>query len=117
MTEFGHPTLSKLKLPMGSVVVDVALVVALVWNSATITEQLNNLEHRIAATEAFDQSHGPGAEREIAALKTELRMIGQNNLQDRQEMMRRLDRIEDLIQLHMQHVSGYKSGNGKGDHN
>jgi len=42
---------SRLKVPAGSLVVDTALVVALVWGGATMTEQLQQISKRIDTIE------------------------------------------------------------------
>jgi hypothetical protein len=43
--------LSKFRVPAGSLVVDSALVVALIWGGATMTEQLGQISRRVAEIE------------------------------------------------------------------
>lgn len=60
---------SKFRVPLGSLVVDASLVVALIWWGATMTERLETMSERIAMIEL--QRIQPEADRRIAVIENQ----------------------------------------------
>ena len=76
--------LSKFRVPLGSLMVDASLVVALIWWGATMTQRLDEMSRRIQGVES--QKIQPEADRRIAVI--EARLADQTN---------RLQSIEDKL--------------------
>ena len=76
--------LSKFRVPLGSLMVDASLVVALIWWGATMTQRLDEMSRRIQTVES--QKIQPEADRRIAVI--EARLADQTN---------RLQSIEDKL--------------------
>jgi hypothetical protein len=76
--------LSKFRVPLGSLVVDASLVVALIWWGATMTQRLDEMSRRIQNVEQVKIQ--PEADRRIAVI--EARLADQTN---------RLQSIEDKL--------------------
>jgi hypothetical protein len=64
------PDLSKFRVPLGSLVVDASLVVALIWWGATMTSKLDEMNRRIATVEQVKIQ--PEADRRIAVIEARL---------------------------------------------
>jgi hypothetical protein len=62
--------LSKFRVPLGSLVVDASLVVALIWWGATMTSKLDEMNRRIATVEQVKIQ--PEADRRIAVIEARL---------------------------------------------
>lgn len=62
--------ISKLKFPVGSVIVDLTLVATMIWWGATVTEQLKYMNTRVEAIE--HQTIQPEADKRIAVINTEM---------------------------------------------
>ena len=62
--------LSKFRVPLGSLVVDASLVVALIWWGATMTSKLDEMNRRIANVEQVKIQ--PEADRRIAVIEARL---------------------------------------------
>lgn len=75
---------SKLRVPLGSLVVDASLVLALIWWGATMTQRLEEMSRRIQTVEQVKIQ--PEADRRIAVI--EARLADQTN---------RLQSIEDKL--------------------
>jgi hypothetical protein len=75
---------SKLRVPLGSLVVDASLVLALIWWGATMTQRLEEMSRRIETVEQVKIQ--PEADRRIAVI--EARLADQTN---------RLQSIEDKL--------------------
>ena len=75
---------SKFRVPLGSLMVDASLVVALIWWGATMTQRLDEMSRRIQSVES--QKIQPEADRRIAVI--EARLADQTN---------RLQSIEDKL--------------------
>ena len=76
--------LSKFRVPLGSLMVDASLVVALIWWGATMTQRLDEMSRRIQTVES--QKIQPEADRRIAVI--EARLVDQTT---------RLQSIEDKL--------------------
>ena len=76
--------LSKFRVPLGSLMVDASLAVALIWWGATMTQRLDEMSRRIQTVES--QKIQPEADRRIAVI--EARLADQTN---------RLQSIEDKL--------------------
>ena len=76
--------LSKFRVPLGSLVVDASLVVALIWWGATMTQRLDEMSRRIQNVEQVKIQ--PEADRRIAVI--EARLVDQTT---------RLQSIEDKL--------------------
>lgn len=61
---------SKLRVPLGSLVVDASLVLALIWWGATMTQRLEEMSRRIETVEAVKIQ--PEADRRIAVIEARL---------------------------------------------
>ena len=76
--------LERLRMPIGSLVVDASLVIALVWNAATIQESLHGIASRVDHIESSSgtvaaearlrvlEAEQSANDREVAALKTDI---------------------------------------------
>ena len=62
--------LSKFRGPLGSLVVDASLVVALIWWGATMTQRLDEMSRRIQTVEQVKIQ--PEADRRIAVIEARL---------------------------------------------
>lgn len=62
--------LSKFRVPLGSLVVDASLVVALIWWGATMTQRLDEMSRRIQTVEQMKIQ--PEADRRIAVIEARL---------------------------------------------
>lgn len=62
--------LSKFRVPLGSLVVDASLVVALIWWGATMTQRLDEMSRRIQTVEQVKIQ--PEADRRIAVIEARL---------------------------------------------
>jgi hypothetical protein len=62
--------LSKFRVPLGSLVVDATLVIALIWGGATMTSKLDEMNRRIANVEQVKIQ--PEADRRIAVIEARL---------------------------------------------
>jgi hypothetical protein len=82
---------SRLKVPAGSLVVDAALVVALIWGAATMTEQLEQINARVDAIESGNIRHNG----EARLLVLERRADDSDEF--KKEMRAQLGRIEDKL--------------------
>jgi len=96
----------KWKVPAGSLVVDIGLVIALIWTVSGMQEAVKNLDRRVVAIETRDIT--PGAERRIAVIEA---AIARQDL-DRAEMIKLLNRIDDKLDAHL-----LQNGNGNGNSN
>ena len=75
---------TKWRVPVGSLIVDISLVFAVIWWGGTATEKLDNMHTRLLAIE--NRPITPEAAQRIAVLE----------MQER-EVTRRLSRIEDKL--------------------
>jgi hypothetical protein len=78
------PDFSKFRVPLGSLVVDASLVLALIWWGATMTQRLEEMSRRIQTVEQVKIQ--PEADRRIAVI--EARLVDQTT---------RLQSIEDKL--------------------
>jgi hypothetical protein len=62
--------LSKFRVPLGSLVVDASLVIALIWWGATMTQRLDEMSRRIQTVEQVKIQ--PEADRRIAVIEARL---------------------------------------------
>jgi len=76
--------ISKIRVPIGSLVVDAALVISIIYGAGQLTERLEQLSQRVSAMES--QSIQPEADRRIALLEMSAHTSEQ-----------RLQRIEDKL--------------------
>lgn len=91
--------LSKWRVPAGSLMVDASLVVALVWNAATMTESLKHLSERMDKVEKIAEISVPDAQGRLRVLED------QNGVQDRalrelkEDIVKRLDSLDNKLDL------------------
>lgn len=64
------PDFSKFRVPLGSLVVDASLVLALIWWGATMTQRLEEMSRRIQTVEQVKIQ--PEADRRIAVIEARL---------------------------------------------
>jgi uncharacterized protein YPO0396 len=83
---------SRFKVPAGSLLMDGALVVALVWSGATMTERLEQIAHRVSGVEVQQQATRTSDAR-IMVLERRADEMSEYKL----EMREQLNRIEDKI--------------------
>lgn len=82
---------SKWRVPAGSLVVDGALVLSLVWSIATTTEQLQQMNHRLSEVESREVS---------TQIEPRLRVLerrADENVEFKAEVKQQLNRIEDKL--------------------
>lgn len=108
-----HPVLSKFRLPIGSIVIDIALIFTMLYGAGQITNEVENLAKRVGRLEESSVAMTPGAAAEISALKVGVSNntrlaegVREQAKEDHAETMRRLDRIEALLQQHMENSNG-----------
>ena len=77
---------SRFRVPLGSLVLDVALVGALIWSMATMTAKLDEISRRITAVERVEIT--PEAARRISIIETR-----------ETELLRRIDRMENKLDI------------------
>lgn len=77
---------SRFRVPLGSLVLDVALVGALIWSMATMTAQLDEISRRISAVERVEIT--PEAARRISIIETR-----------ETEFLRRIDKLDTKVDL------------------
>lgn len=82
--------LERLRIPLGSLVVDASLVVALIWWGATMTERLETMSRDITA---IQHNGTTGAINHIASLEQRLAVAETQQ----KSADRRLERIEEKI--------------------
>ena len=83
--------LSRFKVPAGSLLMDTALVVALVWNGATMTNQLQQISRRV---DAIENGHiRQNSEARIMVLE---RRADESD-EFKREMRAQLNRIEEKL--------------------
>ena len=83
--------LSKFKVPAGSLLVDTSLVVALVWSTSTMTQQLDQMNRRI---DSIENGHiRSNADARIMVLERRAEEYDEF----RRDMRAQLNRIEDKL--------------------
>lgn len=85
--------LTRLKAPVGSLIVDGALVVALVIWGTNATSALANLSDRVAKTEQTIAERSRAIER-LSVAESELANVRRNQDEMKADIVRRLERIE-----------------------
>jgi uncharacterized protein with PhoU and TrkA domain len=100
----GGVILDKFKLPVGSLVVDLALVFALVYGAGQITTEVANLTERVPRLEQSAVGMTPAAREAIARLQAQVEanqkqiaVTAEQAREDHSEVMLRLGRIETLL--------------------
>jgi hypothetical protein len=83
----------RLKMPIGSIVIDGAMVFALIWSWATMTEALKSFDVRLHTVELATSRHGDYESRLSVIEVTELSQ-DKNYEELKQDIVKRLDRIE-----------------------
>lgn len=77
--------LSRLRVPLGSLAVDGALVVSLIWQGATMTQKLEEVSRRLSSVEV--QRIQPEADRRLSVIEAEL----VNNAHWRERVEQKID--------------------------
>lgn len=89
-------TLDKFRVPLGSLVVDASLVVALIWWGATMTERLEQMSRRI------DSLDGRGtqvqADRRLAVIETQQADDNRNMAEIREHLLRVEEKVDRLLE-------------------
>lgn len=101
----GGVRLEKFKLPLGSLLVDLALVFGIIYGAGQITNEVRNLTNRVANLESQATiGMTPAAREAIARLQAQVeaneRMaesVSRAAREDHAEVMLRLGRIETLL--------------------
>jgi len=88
------------KVPAGSLVVDIGMVVALIWTVSGMQKAVEHLDRRMIVLESREIS--PGAERRIAVLESA--MARQDR--DREQILSLLNRIDDKLDDHLVQTNG-----------
>ena len=77
---------AKFRIPLGSLIVDVTLVGALIWSMATMTAKLDEISRRVAAVERIEIT--PEASRRISIIETR-----------EAEFLRRIDKLDNKVDM------------------
>lgn len=88
--------LSQFKAPIGSLVVDGALVLALVVWGTNVTSALASIDTRLIKTEATIEERQYALQR-LAVAEAEITVIKKNHDELKQDIVRRLERIESKL--------------------
>ena len=88
----------KWRIPIGSLIVDGAMVLALVYSAGRMTNSLENIDRRVGIMEARDIT--PEAARRISVLEEQTRHADAET----DKLLTQLSRIEDKIDAHMESV-------------
>lgn len=79
---------TKWRVPMGSLIVDASMVVALIWWGATMTAKLDEISRRVSTVEQVRIT--PEADRRLAVQESKTASI-ENQLSDIQRLLERID--------------------------
>lgn len=88
--------LSKFKVPAGSIIIDGALVIALIWSQASTVATLQGIDTRLHAAEATIAARG-GAEARISVLETQVTVGARDRTELKEDILKRLERIESKL--------------------
>jgi hypothetical protein len=66
--------MDKVRVPLGSLAVDAALVIGIIYGAGKLTEQLDSISRRVERMEA--QSIQPEADRRLAVVESRLQDMG-----------------------------------------
>ena len=83
----------RLKMPFGSLVIDGALVVSLIWSWATMTETMRSFDTRLHSVEVATDRHG-SYESRLSVVEASQESQDKNLVELKQDIVKRLDRIE-----------------------
>jgi len=83
----------RLKVPTGSLLIDGALVIALIWSWATMTETLRSFDTRLHNVEVTADRHG-GYESRLSVIEATELAQDKNYEELKLDIVKRLDRIE-----------------------
>jgi len=86
----------RLKMPFGSLVIDGALVVSLIWSWATMTETLRSFDIRLHNVEVAADRHG-GYESRLSVVEASQVAQDKNYEELKLDIVKRLDRIESKL--------------------
>lgn len=87
--------LEKLQFPLGSMIVDGALVLALFYNGGQLTERLENMDRRLASVEVTTATDK--LSQRTAMLEQTVQERGATIERNRKDMMDALERISDKL--------------------
>jgi DNA-binding protein H-NS len=85
--------LSSLKAPIGSLVVDGAMIFALVWSWSAMATRLEALDQRVAKTETMLEQRQPALDR-LAKVEERVQGLAESREEFRTDIIKRLERIE-----------------------
>ena len=88
----------KWRIPVGSLIVDGAMVLMLVYTAGRMTNSLENIDRRVGIMEARDIT--PEAARRISVLEEQARHADAES----DQLIAQLTRIEEKIDSHMESV-------------
>lgn len=87
---------SRFKVPAGSLLIDGALVVALIWSQATTTETMRGMDLRVAHLERITQVQ-TDMDARISVVEAIQSTERQTLVELKQDIVKRLDRIETKL--------------------
>ena len=88
--------LQAFKAPVGSLIVDGALVIALVVWGTSVTNALDNINLRVSKTEVTLEERQSALQR-LAIAETEIAAVKKNHDELKADIIKRLDRIENKL--------------------
>ena len=88
--------LQSFKAPVGSLIVDGALVIALVVWGTSVTNALDNINLRVSKTEVTLEERQSALQR-LAIAETEIAAVKKNHDELKADIIKRLDRIENKL--------------------
>jgi hypothetical protein len=86
----------RFKVPAGSLVVDTALVVALIWSQAGTVKTLESFDLRLHAAEIAINNHGQ-YEARLSVTETQIGELSDDQSEMKSDIVKRLDRIESKL--------------------
>lgn len=84
------------RIPVGSLFVDISLVVAVIWWGASMTENLADLSQRV------DNIERSSLQTRLAVLEREHVNLEKDTVELKKDIIKRLDRIEGKIERYHQ---------------
>lgn len=85
--------LTRFKTPLGSLIVDGSLVVALIWWGSGVTATLDNINVRVTKTEATLDERQTALQR-LAVAEAQIIAVAKSQEELKSDIVKRLERIE-----------------------
>lgn len=88
-----------LGVPIGSIVLDVAVICAVVWWAGTTDQKLTSIDERLRSAETMQIS--PEVNRRVSQLETRVDTAERDRIELKQDISAQLERIENKLDRYM----------------